>query len=173
METISLGLHVLLVAILVGPQILLFYAVVPSTWLIDDEGLRRSVTAVVTRRFGMLAGVAIVGLVATGLFQFYQDEVVPPTIRDNMMDYRWGIIFSTKMTLFLVLLALIAVHGLVFGRRIAEASEAVTAGTGDRGHLEQMRRNSLVFSTLIIVVSIALVLLGAALANAPFADVER
>src|SRR3979409_1472900 len=99
MDTLSLCLHVLFATILVGPQILLFYAVIPSTWLIEDEGLRRSVTAVVTRRFGMLSGISLLGLLITGLYQFYAGDVVPAGVRDHMMDYRWGLIFSAKMTL--------------------------------------------------------------------------
>ena len=77
MDTISLGLHVFFASILVGPQVLLFLAVVPATWLIEDEGLRRSVTRVVTRRFGVLSGISLVGLLATGLYQFYSDGIVP------------------------------------------------------------------------------------------------
>ena len=69
MDTIALGLHVLFAAIIVGPQILLFLAVVPSTWLIDDEGLRRNVTRVVTQRFAMLSALALVGLVLTGVYR--------------------------------------------------------------------------------------------------------
>ena len=128
MVSISLGLHVLFVALLVGGQALLFFAVVPSTWLIDDERLRRAVTKVVTRRFAMLAGISLLGLLVTGLYQFYNDEVVPPGVRENMMDFRWGLVFSTKMTLFVVLVALIAVHGAYFGRRIRAA--AVVQGRG-------------------------------------------
>ena len=168
MDTLSLALHAAFAAILVGPQVLLFYAVVPSTWLIDDEQLRSAVTRVVTRRFATLAVIALVGLFATGLYQFYQDDVVPEQVRENMMDFRWGLVFSTKMTLVLVLIAMIAVHGLYFGRRIREASDAIAAGRGDRARLEQLRRNSLLFSTLMVLVSIAIVMLGATLAHHPY-----
>ena len=171
MDSISLGLHVLFVAMLVGGQALLFFAVVPSTWLIDDERLRRAVTQVVTRRFAMLAGVSLLGLLVTGLYQFYSDDIVPPGVQDNMMDFRWGVVFSTKMTLFVVLVVLIAVHGAYFGRRIREASEAVEAGTAPAADLERIRVRSLLFSVLMMVVSIALVFLGATLGNPAYTDV--
>ena len=171
MNSISLGLHVLFVAVLVGGQLLLFFAVVPSTWLIDDERLRRAVTRVVTRRFAMLAGVSLVGLLVTGLYQFYTDDIVPPGVRENMLDFRWGWVFSTKMALFVVLVALIAVHGAYFGRRIREASEAVEAGTAPPAELERMRLRSLMFSVVMVAVSIALVLLGATLGNHVYTDV--
>ena len=173
MDSISLGLHVLFVAVLVGGQLLLFFAVLPSTWLIDDERLRRAVTRVVTRRFAMLSGVALLGLLLTGLYQFYRDEIVPSSIRENMLDYRWGWVFSTKMTLVVVLVALIAVHGAYFGRRIRETSEAVEAGTTPAAELEQVRLRSLLFSAVMVGVSIALIFLGATLGNAAYADVAN
>ena len=130
----------LFAAILVGGQVLLIYAMVPSAWLIEDEKLRRLVTTRVTRRFAWLAAVSIWGLVVTGLFQFYQDELVSPDIRENMMDFRFGAVFVTKMTLLVVL---IAVHGIYFGRRIGRTSEAVAAGEAEPGELERLRRDSL------------------------------
>lgn len=173
MDTLSLCFHVLFATILVGPQVLLFYAVIPSTWLIEDEGLRRSVVQVVTRRFGVLSGISLVGLLITGLYQFYSDDIVPPAIRDNMMDYRWGLVFSTKMTALVILVVLIAVHGMVFGKRIRLASEAVQRGEGDPGALEAARRTSMMFSTLILLVSVAVMFLGVTLGYAGYSEVPR
>jgi uncharacterized membrane protein len=173
MDTLSLCLHVFFAAVLVGPQLLLFYAVIPSTWLIEDEGLRRSVTQVVTRRFAMLSGISLVGLIVTGLYQFYSDNIVPPGVREEMMDYRWGLIFSTKMTLLIVLIALTAVHGIVFGRRIRAASEAVERGEVEPGQLESARRGSMLFSSLILLVSVALLFLGVTLGYAGYSEVPR
>ncbi len=173
MDTISLCLHVLFAAILVGPQVLLFYAVIPSTWLIEDEGLRRSVVQVVTRRFGVLSGISLVGLLITGLYQFYSTAIVPEGVREEMMDYRWGLIFSTKMTFLVILIALIGVHGMVFGKRIRLASEAVQRGEGDAGALEAVRRTSMLFSTLILLVSVALLFLGVTLGYAGYSEVPR
>jgi uncharacterized membrane protein len=172
MESIVLGLHVLFAAILVGGQLLLFFAVVPSTWLIDDHGLRRRVTAVVAQRFGMMAGVSLAGLVVTGLFQFYSDDLVPPDVRENMMDYRFGPVFVTKMTLLVVLVVMIGIHGAYFGRRIGQLSDAVEAGEADPGELERLRRNSLLFATLMVLVSIALIFLGATLGNDAYSHIE-
>ena len=133
MEHLLPGLHVLFAALLVGGQVLLFFAVVPSTWLIEDEGLRRRVTLVVARRFSMIVGISLVGLLLTGLAQFYTDVFVPPDIRESMADFHFGRVFVTKMTLFVVLLGLIATHGAIFGRRIAAISDAVQAGEMDAG----------------------------------------
>jgi len=173
MDTISLSLHVLFATVLVGPQVLLFYAVIPSTWLIEDEGIRRAVVQVVTRRFAVLSGISLLGLLITGLYQFYSDTIVPQGIQDEMMDYRWGLIFSTKMTFLVVLVALIAVHGFVFGKRIRLASEAVERGEGDVAALEAARRTSMLFSTLILVISVATLVLGVTLGYAGYSEVPR
>ena len=165
MEHFLPGLHVLFAAMLVGGEILLFFAVVPSTWLIDDEGLRRQVTLVVARRFTGIVAVSIVGLLVTGLAQFYTDIFVPPGIREDIMSFHFGRVFVAKMTLFLVLIAMIGIHGAVFGRRIARISDAVEAGEMDAGELEQARRNSFLFSAFMVLVSILLIFLGASLGN--------
>lgn len=163
MNSIVLGLHVLFASMLIGPQILLFLAVVPATWLIPDERLRREVTRVVTQRFAWIASLAIGGLVLTGLYQL--DAVVCMDVRGNIMDYRFGPVFVTKMTAFLVLLVAIMAHGMIFGRRVRLMSEAVERGEADAGQLEQARRNSLLFSMVILLLSIAVLFMGATLGN--------
>ena len=163
MNSIVLGLHVLFASMLVGPQVLLFLAVIPATWLIPDESLRRNVTRVVTQRFAWLASIAIGGLLLTGLYQL--SAVVCPDVRDQMMDYRFGVLFSVKMLAFLVLLTSIILHGAIYGRRIRLMSEAVERGEAEPGQLEQARRNSLMFSMFILVLSVAVLFMGAALGN--------
>ena len=174
MNTFSLIIHVTAAAVLVGPQIVLFLAVMPSTWLIDDERLRRDVTGVVTRRFGMISAVAIVALLATGLFQFYQ--LVPDVIQDDINEFRWGPIFALKMTLFLALVALIAAHALVFARRVGRASDAVIADPDDEAamwHLDQQRRWSFLISFGMIVVSLGVLVLGVMLGHHDYSYVPQ
>ena len=171
MDTISLMLHVTAAAILVGPQVLMFLAVTPATWLVDDERLKRDILRVVAGRFGMLAAGSIVILLATGLYQFY--FYVPEPIQQNMMDYRFGIIFIVKMTLVTVLLLLILTHTLIFSRRIARLSDAVIAGEEDPGQLEHARMQSFGFSVLLLVVSVSTLWLGVALGDWAYSHVPR
>ena len=141
------------------------FAVIPSTWLIDDEGLRRRVTLVVAHRFTWIVGISLVGLIVTGLAQFYTDIFVPPDIRENMTEFHFGRVFMVKMLFVTILIIMIAVHGAVFGQRIGRISDAVQAGEMDLADLEQARRTSLVFSTFMVIVSIVLIFLGATLGN--------
>ena len=76
----------------------------------------------------MLAGGALVVLLVTGLYQFY--TVVPQAVQDEMTEFRFGTIFITKMTLFVVLLALIAAHAAWLGPRIQRALDAAGDATG-------------------------------------------
>ena len=165
MDTIMLAIHTLAAAVFVGPQVLLFYAVVPSTWLIEDEALRRSVLRVVTSRFATLTGIALFGLLGTGLYLYTSDVFVPPDVRTNMMAYRFGPVFTLKMISVVLMVVLIAVHAMVYGRRVREASEALERGEGTQGALESARRSSLMFSALLLLVSVAVLFMGVTLGN--------
>lgn len=163
MDTISLIIHVTAAAVLVGPQILMFYAVTPATWLIDDEPLKRALVGVIARRFGMLSAASLVILLVTGLWQFY--NVVPEYIQDDMMAYRFGRIFVAKMTMFTVLLGLVLLHAMVFARRIRRLSDAVQAGEASASELELARMRSFVFSGLLLLVSVGTLWLGVTLGH--------
>ncbi len=166
METLSLILHVTAAAALVGPQLLLFLAVVPATQQLPDSD-RSRVTRIVTRRFAMIAGVSLVALTITGLYQFY--EVVPVAVQEEMADFRFGPLFMAKMTLFLVLIALIALHAAWLGPRIQRALDAAgTTGGGD-AELQSLRRRSLWVSGATVAVSLAVLALGVALGHHEYA----
>ena len=165
MDNLSLILHVFAATLIVGPQVLLFFAVVPSTWLIEDEALKRAVTRVVTQRYGMIAGFAMVISLVTGLYQFY--NVTPDSITDDMSSFRFGTLFMVKMSLFLLFVILVGVHA-VMGRRIGVLADAVAAGDGDAVALENQRRKSLMLTMLTMVVAIALLSFGVLLGHGDF-----
>jgi uncharacterized membrane protein len=172
-HTTSLVIHVLAAALLVGPQVLLFLAVTPSTWLIEDEALRRQVTRVVTARYGMIAGIAIVLLVVTGLYQY--GSMVPADIRDSMADYRFGIIFMVKMALFAIFLGLLVYHVRFIAPRIGRLSDAVVAESREEDiwELDNTRRLSFIVSFFMVLVSVAILVLGVMLSSHGFSYVPR
>ena len=172
MEHLLPGFHVLFAALLVGGQVLLYFAVLPSTWLIEDEGLRRRVTLVVAHRFTWIVGISLVGLIVTGLAQFYTDIFVPPDVRENMTEFHFGRVFMVKMLFVTILIIMIAVHGAVFGQRIGRISDAVQAGENRPvATCEQLREDPhLRWSSSSLMAcwgsrSLALVFLGATLGN--------
>ena len=82
MNELSLVLHVFFVTVLVGPQVLLFLAVTPATWAIEDHDMRTLVLRVIGRRYALLTVIALVALLVTGLYQMY--NVTPDPIREEM-----------------------------------------------------------------------------------------
>lgn len=167
MDNFSLILHVISAAVLVGGMILLFVAVTPATWLIEDEGLRTQVTRVVTRRFASMTVAALVILLVTGLYQLF--SIVPESIRSNMGDYRFGVAFMAKIALAVLLVAGIAVHAMYYGPRIARLADEVAAGDEERAwQLENLRRASLLISLLLLIVGVAVAALGVVLGNHDF-----
>jgi uncharacterized membrane protein len=168
-ENLSLVLHFFAATLIVGPQVLLFVAVVPSTWLIEDEALKRAVTRVVTQRYGMIAGIAMATSLITGLYQFY--NVTPEAVSEDMNSYRFGWIFITKMTLFTAFIAMVAVHAVI-GRRIGRLADAVVAGDGDEFALENQRRFSLMLTMAMMAVSIGILVFGVLLGRGEFSHIE-
>lgn len=168
MDTISLILHVTAAAALVGPQLLLFGAVIPATTQLP-EAQRGAVTRVVTRRFGMLAGVALVVLLTTGLYQFY--SVVPEAVQEEMTEFRFGMIFMAKMTVFVALLALIVAHAAWLGPRIQRELDA--ASGIDTETLQALRRRSLWISGAMVAASLAVLTLGVMLGHHEYSYAVR
>jgi len=171
MELISMIIHVTAAAVFVGPQLLMFYAVTPATWLIDDEALKRQLLAVIARRFGALAAISLVTLLVTGLYQFY--TVVPDPIQEEMMDYRFGLIFVLKMTMFTAVLGLVLLHAMVFARRIRRLSAAVETGDATPEELQLARMHSFLISGVLMLASIATLWLGVTLGHIEYSYVLR
>lgn len=170
MTTFSLVIHVIAATVLVGPQLVLFLAVIPATWLIPEERLRRDVTRVVTARYGMLAGLSLVLLLVTGLYQFY--SAVPDEVRENLTDYRFGTLFSVKMLFFLIFIALLVLHTVVIGRRVRRLSDMVIADPSNDEStfaLDSQRRNSFVLSAVMLLVALIVLALGVMLGDHNYA----
>ncbi len=170
MDNVSLVLHVFAATLIVGPQVLLFFAVVPATWIISDEELKRAVTRVVTQRYGYLAGFAMLTSLVTGLYQFY--SVTPDFVSEDMSSYRFGWIFISKMTLFTAFIGMVAFHAVI-GRRIGRLADAVVAGDGDEFALEQQRRYSLMLTMVMMAVSIAILAFGVLLGRGEFSYIAN
>jgi len=168
MENLVLFLHIAAAAIFVGPQLLLFFAVMPATWLIDDERLRRDVTLVISRRFGKIAAFALLILLLTGLYQFY--FIVPDTVSSDIATYKFGRIFMLKMTLFIVVLGLVALH-ITLGKKIGKLVDALVEGEDNSFALAAARQKSFIWSGVLLFVSFCILALGVLLGNPQFSYV--
>jgi uncharacterized membrane protein len=163
METISLILHVSAAALLFGPQVLMFFALTPATWFIDDEQLKRNVVSTVARRFGIMSAASILVLVITGI---YQIQVFAPS---DLIETTWGSILVVKMIAFVVLMILLMIHTTYFSKKIRMLSDEVINGDeGKVGDLDYLRRQSWLFSFLMLLVTTGTLWLGIALGNHQF-----
>ena len=174
MDNIALIIHSFAAAALVGGMILLFLAVTPATWLIEFTPLRRAVTRVVTRRFAMITGIALLALLLTGIYQFTSDTITPPDVQEDINNFRFGRVFMVKMFLVPLLVIVIGVHGMWFGPRIGRATDAVVESNNDPEavwQMESLRRTSLIFSFAMLILGLAIFGLGVTLGNHGYSHV--
>jgi uncharacterized membrane protein len=140
----------------------------------EDEALRRIITRVVARRFAVLSMISLGVLLVTGLLQFASDGILPPHVRDNMMSYRFGLVFTAKMITTIVLVVMIVGHGMWLAPRIARATETVIESPGDedaRIALENIRRQSFAFSFVMLLAAAAVFAMGVTLGSHEYAHV--
>ena len=143
-------LHIVAAALWVGPQVFLFVAFAPAMQRIADQRLRAEVTRVMTRRFGMLAAIAMVVLVITGLVM----------VGERLYD--WSVLVTTsfgqmlllKGLLVLAVLGLTVYHAFELAPRVA--AMALSVGPGEAS----LRRRSLLVNSANLALSLAVLLLG-------------
>ncbi|MGE0601496.1 MAG: hypothetical protein AB7J35_18775 [Dehalococcoidia bacterium] len=155
-------LHILGVALFVGPQFFLALAWVPASRQITDPKQRVAAIRVVTRRFGYIGGAGIVLLVLAGgyLIGDWRDYYgVPDDV--GFTDLRFGVVFIIKMTLLLVMLAVVAYHMLYLGPKQLEAMEA--QANGERitdAEVKRARMMSMAASIIGLLLALTLMVMG-------------
>lgn len=158
-------LHILGVALFVGPQFFLAFAWVPASRTIDDMPTRIKAMRTITRRFGYVGGAGLVLIVIAGSYlvadwrSFYSqpDDV-------GFMDLRFGVVFTIKMVLLLVMLVALGIHIFVLGPRQMDRLEAQARGENvSEAEMRKARMQSMTFSILGLVLALAIMVLGAML----------
>lgn len=140
--TIVRFLHLLSAAVWVGGQAAIFIAVPVIRAHTDEPG---AVLGTIGRRFGALAGPALLILLVTGMAQASHLELWDASEVHG------------KLGIFAIVVVLTGVHG-VLGARIARADE----GSGD---IDRLRRMSRTISVVNLVLGIAAIYLAASLAT--------
>jgi uncharacterized membrane protein len=161
-EAVTPWLHILAVAVWVGPQFFLFIAALPAIRTIEDRQTRARVMRIVATRFGWLAWAAMLVIVLSGISNLYQVGADTPLNWASANDFRYGRIFAEKMVFVGTAVALTAVHTFVVGPRQLALAEQVDA---DPAETARLRRISIVISSVALLASVLAIFMGALLAN--------
>ncbi len=159
-EAITPWVHIVAVAVWLGPQFFMFVVTVPAVRVIEDPAVRLRVMKVIVTRFGWLAWAAMAVIVLSGVSNLFQEADEFGHIWDS--EYRYFQIFSTKMVLVGLMVILTALHTFVIGPKQLRLLEEVR---GDSTEAAGLRRVSIIVSSLTLLVSVAAVYAGALLAN--------
>lgn len=166
---IAIWSHILGIALFVGPQFFLAFAWVPASRGIVDFATRRQAMHTITRRFGWIGGIGLVLLLISGLYlignwrSYYKigDDA-------SLMDYRYGMLFMTKMTVVVVMLVVLAAHTFWAGPRLVRALEAQNAGKATEAQVAAARRISVLLSIAGLLLALVIMGFGVSLNNYRF-----
>lgn len=160
-DAITPWIHIVAVAVWLGPQFFLFLVAVPAVRIIEDANVRLRVMRVITQRFGWLAWTAMAVIVLSGISNLFQvgGDVA---IDISSTDFRYYHLFSLKMVILGIVVALTAAHSFWIGPRLLAIQEDMGS---DAPEAVRLRRVSIILSSLALLGSIAVVYLGALLAH--------
>ena len=159
-EAITPWIHIVAVAVWLGPQFFMFLVTVPAVRVIEDPEVRLRVMKVIVTRFGWLAWAAMAVIVLSGVSNLFQEADEFGHIWDS--EYRYFQIFSTKMVLVGLMVILTALHTFVIGPKQLRLLEEMRSDSTEAAGL---RRVSIIVSSLTLLISIATVYTAALLAN--------
>ena len=156
-DAIVIFLHVLAATIFIGPQVFLVAVAMPALRSLGDVEARQQASRALTRGFGALAGVALVVLLATGIWNYYDAKDAGLIEQDDFP--RYYTVLMVKLTLVTLVIVLTALHGAVFGRRL----QRLQAEGAAEAEIAEARRDSMFASIATLAVSIAILVCAALL----------
>lgn len=166
----AIWLHILGIALFVGPQFFLAFAWVPTSRGITDLPTRVKAMRKITSRFGWIGGTGLVCILIAGTYliatwrTFYH---VDPDVGFNSI--RFGVIFSIKMTVLLVMLIILAFHTYRVGPNLLNKLEAQANGqVVPEAELRKARRNSMILSISALTLTLIIMVMGTMLTTTSF-----
>jgi copper resistance protein D len=168
----AIWMHVLGIALFVGPQFFLAFAWVPASRGIADMPTRLQAMRTITRRFAYIGGAGLVLIVIAGLYLIFtwRDFYNQPAPEEMAFtEIRYGVIFIIKMTVFLVVLALVGLHTFWFGPRQLDLMEARARGESVLDDdIRSIRIRSMFLSISGLLLVLAIIAMGAMLSTQSF-----
>jgi uncharacterized membrane protein len=155
-------LHILGVALFVGPQFFLAFAWVPASRKISNLSERVEAMRIATRRFGYIGGAGIVLLVIAGTYLIadWRNYYGVPD-ETEFTALRFGVVFIVKMVLLIVMLAAVGWHMFFLGPNQLELLEAqANGGRVSDAELRRARTLSMAVSITGLVLALVIMVMG-------------
>ncbi|MGE5594565.1 MAG: hypothetical protein ACM3S1_00870 [Hyphomicrobiales bacterium] len=159
----AIWLHILGIALYVGPQFFLAFAWVPTSREIEDLPTRVAAMRRITRRFGWIGGIGLLLILIAGtyLISDWRDYYGYPDDA-SFTSARFGVIFIIKMIVLLVMLAVVGFHTFVVGPRLLNTLEAQSRGERvTEAQLRSARMQSMALSITGLVLVLVIMVMGA------------
>src|SRR3972149_7227350 len=147
-DSLTPWIHLVAVAVWLGPQFFMFLVTVPALRAIEDQQTRVKVMRLIIYRFGWLAWIAMAVIVLSGISNLFQVGGDTPLDWASANDIRYGRLFAEKMFLVGVTVVLTAVHTVVVGPRQLALNEQMDA---DPTQASRLRRLSIVMMAVALL----------------------
>ena len=171
-RSILIWVHLIFIAVWIGSQVITAFAVIPSLRQIQSRDDRMAVLRAFTRRFSLIAWGSLLVVLITGVGMTGDRLDTINDFVDNMYDLRWGWIFSIKITLFIVMAGLVALHSFVLGPRLMDLNQrAIDQVEGGETRIRHLQVQSGIVAGLGLLTSLLVLGCGTFLANTSFSFV--
>lgn len=157
-----LWLHLLGVALWVGPQVFLAVAWGPASRQIADLPTRVAAMKTMTRRFGYLGGVGLALIIVAGTYLVFtwRDYYAIPGDTE-FTSLRFGVWFIVKMNVLVLMLVVVGLHIVWAGPKQLRLYEAMARGEPvDEAALRRVRAVSMTLSLLGLLLSLVMMVMG-------------
>lgn len=165
----ALWMHILGIALFLGPQFFLAFAWVPASRGIDDMRQRVKAMRTITNRFGWIGGIGLLLILIAGtyLIATWRDYYAQPDV--GFMSIRYGQYFTTKMIVLAFMLILLATHMFWVGPKLLDRIEAEANGENvTEQELRILRVRSMGLSISVLVLTLIIMIFGAMLTTYRF-----
>ena len=162
--------HILGIALYVGPQFFLAFAWVPASRNIADMPTRIQAMRTITRRFAHIGGAGLILILIAGSFlisTWRTYYAIPDDI--GFTDLRYGNIFLGKMVLLLIMLVVVGIHSFSVGPKLVDAMEASSNGDSEaESRVAGLRKRSMVLSIAGLLLVLVIMVMGVMLNATPY-----
>lgn len=163
-------MHILGIALFVGPQFFLAFAWVPASRGITDLPTRVQAMRTITRRFAYIGGAGLALILIAGLYLIstWRDYYAQPDGLE-FTSIRYGVIFIIKMNVLILMLIVVGIHTFVTGPRLISSLEAQAGGgTVTDADIRKLRMQSMFLSITGLVLVLAIMVMGATMSSTAY-----